>query len=495
MDSGQQTWITNDEMEIDNEEKPTNTSSTPAPTVNNPIPDASVNTPLLTADFLAQILQQPQNAAPPTTAAKVEIIINDKKDERPETTAIRKEIDDWRKKNDLAQLNLLQINDGPEYSIQCVIGPDSIPFQLYANENWQPLFLLSESSQLEDYIMPLNAQIEEQSKTENPITIPGLLNILGVAFNITPNKPPTSNLGPTYFTNFPAARNAMDEEDEKVVDPAPEDWDNLILPEVKKALEKENFQTYEIDEWLRRVQVQVQRGDYKKALSIIQDDIMGGAQIPKSISQFFQKFRWRHRPVSPEKQEKTYIETGGTQDATSRIRAELEQLKEMNTKELGFTAQPINSHLYHWHISLFGFGDHDSLGRDLTEWSLKHMQISDQTTEIQQEILLEMKFPRDWPAKSPHFRIIKPRFKNIEVELTLSNGGDSMTTISSSIISSKSEEDVEMQDVKGRKSLSVSRAIEKSKDSWVPSSSIAELIQQIRNYFLKVAPKLTLIPH
>lgn len=29
--------------------------------------------------------------------------------------------------------------------------------------------------------MPLNAQIEEQSKTENPITISGLLNILGAA--------------------------------------------------------------------------------------------------------------------------------------------------------------------------------------------------------------------------------------------------------------------------------------------------------------------------
>lgn len=38
-----------------------------------------------------------------------------------------------------------------------------------------------------------------------------------------------------------------DEEEEKVT-PTNADWDNTILPEIKKALEKENFQKYEVDE-------------------------------------------------------------------------------------------------------------------------------------------------------------------------------------------------------------------------------------------------------
>lgn len=34
----------------------------------------------------------------------------------------------------------------------------------------------------------------------------------------------------------------------------------------------------------------------QKALSLVQDDILGGALPPKTISKFFPRYRWRHRP-------------------------------------------------------------------------------------------------------------------------------------------------------------------------------------------------------
>jgi ubiquitin-protein ligase len=58
-----------------------------------------------------------------------------------------------------------------------------------------------------------------------------------------------------------------------------------------------------------------------------------------------------------------YNDIGGTSEASERIRAEIVQLKELNTKELGFTAEPYNNDLYHWHVHLFGFGHQTKLGQ------------------------------------------------------------------------------------------------------------------------------------
>jgi hypothetical protein len=161
--------------------------------------------------------------------------------------------------------------------VQLALGPDSIPVQLFANQLWQPMvhssnkpvliqiqFLSSESPALEEYLTPINSQIEDQSQTENPMTITNLLNMFGVAYNSASKPAP---IAPNHFTNFPlhssiAGLSSLHlgtdqgtDGERKVVVPTVEDWENLILPETKKALQKENFQQYEIDEWFRRIQV------------------------------------------------------------------------------------------------------------------------------------------------------------------------------------------------------------------------------------------------
>lgn len=395
--------------------------------------------------------------------------------------AVKKEIEDWKQYNTYVKLNVLSINDNPDFNIQLTIGPYAVPLQLFANQNWKPMFLMSESSQLEEYLTPINHQIEEQSTTEHPMTITNLLNMFGLAYNEHFKPKPT--ITHSSFTNFPLRSSLDDGESPKeVVVPTSSDWDEVILPEVKKALEKENFQKYEVDEWLRRIQLQLQRKDTASALSVIQDDILGGAIPPEPIRKFFdtsRRFRFRFGQQLDTEKEKKYIDVGGTQEASERLQAELTQLKELNCKELGFTAEPKNNNLYHWHISLFGFGN-TKLGQDLVEWSLKHNQIHDNMKEIEQDILLEMKFPPNYPNQPPHFRIIRPRFQNIEVELTMTNQSGT-TTISSNTLDTLNGANTALS----RKSLSVSRVLEKSKDSWIPSSSIADIIQQIRTFFLE----------
>jgi hypothetical protein len=59
------------------------------------------------------------------------------------------------------------------------------------------------------------------------------------------------------------------------------------------------------------------------------------------------------------------VTSEGTKEATERILTEIQELKELNTKELGFSAAPSANDLYHWHVKLFGFGDASPLGQVL----------------------------------------------------------------------------------------------------------------------------------
>ncbi len=50
---------------------------------------------------------------------------------------------------------------------------------------------------------------------------------------------------------------------------------------------------YEIQEWIRRVQGCLKRGNIKKALETIRDEILAG-NIPESILHFFPKRKFRY---------------------------------------------------------------------------------------------------------------------------------------------------------------------------------------------------------
>jgi len=69
---------------------------------------------------------------------------------------------------------------------------------------------------------------------------------------------------------------------------------------------------------------------------------------------------------------------------------------------------------------LIGFDSNTKLGKELMEWSLRYKQISDRDTHIDPDILIEMKFPPDYPISSlnPSFRIVHPRFVDVDIDLS-----------------------------------------------------------------------------
>lgn len=195
--------------------------------------------------------------------------------------AIRKEIENWKKENSFLRVQVDKIMK-QDFSIHLKIGPTRIPVVIYNNSSWQPMFLATDNADISDNVVPLNTDLEEQAQLGTPLSLTALLTTFALHVNEA-----IANLKPQTF--FPInSYHTSDEPQEAInyVDPKPEDW-NLIYQEVQKALQKENFQKYEIDEWLRRINLLVQKGDIPRALQLIAHDILGNARPPKAIAQFF----------------------------------------------------------------------------------------------------------------------------------------------------------------------------------------------------------------
>lgn len=119
------------------------------------------------------------------------------------------------------------------------------------------------------------------------MSISNLLNILALAYKEQERNHPRPTL--PHRVNFPNVTPAVPQK--PTVEPTPQDFDDTIIPEIRKALLKDNFLPYEIDEWVRRVQVQLKRGDLKKAMEIVRDDIFGGS-VPEEIVHFVPRRRF-----------------------------------------------------------------------------------------------------------------------------------------------------------------------------------------------------------
>lgn len=141
-------------------------------------------------------------------------------------------------------------------------------------------------------------------------------------------------------------------------------------------------------------------------------------------------------------EDRHYLTISGTPEGAARLRKEIETLKTLNCKELGFSAAPSGrvctqppidcvvlsvpaQDLYHWSVKFFGFPMSTDLGQDLANHHQIHpppaprwrpppppteqSEKSPAEFEIKQtEIVLEMKFLPDFPDSAPLFRIISP---------------------------------------------------------------------------------------
>lgn len=85
--------------------------------------------------------------------------------------------------------------------------------------------------------------------------------------------------------------------------------------------------------------------------------------------------------------------------ATASLTKQLQLLSKLDTKSMGFTAEPVDDNLYKWKVELF-FNDMDTpLARDLRDHpSHKHVE-------------MEFRFPSAYPYEPPFCRIVAPTFQ------------------------------------------------------------------------------------
>jgi len=91
----------------------------------------------------------------------------------------------------------------------------------------------------------------------------------------------------------------------------------------------------------------------------------------------------------------------GSSSATNRLIKDLTAIHNSHPEKFGYSAEPLNDNLYHWEVKLFGF-EEGGLKTDLGK--LHSMKGSD-------HVVMDMKFPSDYPFSPPFIRVVKPRFQ------------------------------------------------------------------------------------
>ena len=102
-------------------------------------------------------------------------------------------------------------------------------------------------------------------------------------------QPPNFNLNNFEQPKVELKEGEEEQKQEEVVVPTKEDWEDLIIPEARKHLYNQGKKGYEVEEWIRIVQVHLKNGDMMRALSSIQTTIFENAQIPEPLRKFFPK--------------------------------------------------------------------------------------------------------------------------------------------------------------------------------------------------------------
>lgn len=105
---------------------------------------------------------------------------------------------------------------------------------------------------METYIATANVYLDDRLQANNPMSVNELLGVF--AQNIPSNPVPTENntsgnnnvgLG-LSGDDTPIEPDEMNPDDPPV-DPTPADWDNIIIPALRRFLQEENAKPYEID--------------------------------------------------------------------------------------------------------------------------------------------------------------------------------------------------------------------------------------------------------
>lgn len=208
------------------------------------------------------------------------------------------------------------------------------------------------------------------------MNVSDMLDMLALNFNSsvsakTPQR--TEPSFPTIVTHAERMRKTREEREREMPqkDPTLLDWEEVIIPELRRYLYRTNAAHYEIEEWIRRVRAQMMLGN-EKALLFVAKEVLGGTRPPSKILQFFPPelrqnnysllYRRSDEPqetglltseVNPQhvvtRASYLLLALQGTNEATTKLKEEWEFMKMLNDQNLDFTAGPSANDLYHWY--------------------------------------------------------------------------------------------------------------------------------------------------
>ena len=270
---------------------------------------------------------------------------------------------------------------------------------------------------------------------------------------------------------------------------------------------------FEREEWARRVRTALRQQNVSKALTIVTQEIFGGAPLPSSISRFVP--RRLVRPIRQSSGGVDYNTSGGSPEAVERLNNELLMLRASSSANARqFLVTPINNDLFLWAVRLI-YSPTSDFGKDLVAFykkanggtfskmirlvstfllytpllSLPLSSILTIRTRIGNhsnapEVHIEMRFPPTYPYDPPLLRIIRPRFlftTSIETfftqkTATVTEGNDTNNTTSTTTTASS---DIETKADEPRRGLSVSNNFENALTNWDASFSIVDMLKQL----------------
>lgn len=133
-------------------------------------------------------------------------------------------------------------------------------------------------------------QLLDQRAKDDPMTTADMLDTLALNFNsaVAEKTSPDVPSFPTIVTHAERMRKRREEEESKAPqqDPTLLDWEEVIIPELRRYLYRTNAAHYEIEEWVRRVRAQMMLGN-EKALLFVAKEVLGGNRPPNKTLPFF----------------------------------------------------------------------------------------------------------------------------------------------------------------------------------------------------------------
>jgi len=303
-------------------------------------------------------------------------------------------IQTWQSFNRHVNLKLVSVQD-TQFLMDFTVGPANSAFQVLFTDQWRPMIVMTSAPELEEYITNANVFLDDRANSANPMSVGELLGVLS---QLVP-APAGGAGGPSApaagAANTAAATPASDlfmgagggggggddnenEEDDNEplsndppVEPTATDWEDRIIPELRRHLQRDNHPPYEVEELLFRLRNHLKRGGGGVlAIEYVQSDILNGSRAPRAIREFFRNrsrtFHFNpYLSFKPHEQQQHFITVHGSAAGTDRLKHELENVRKANLESKGIFAAPSGRDLYHWTVRFSGFDIDTDLGQDL----------------------------------------------------------------------------------------------------------------------------------